>query len=357
MFLTVRLTLCALVFSIMTVPVAFGDEMSLLRKQATAGDAASQYLLALKYDTGDGVVQDYQEALSWYRKSAEQGMPAARNNLGVLYQLGQGAPQDFKEARSWYELAAEQGFAPAEYNLGLIYGGGMGVTQDYAKARFWYLRAAGRGSAAARSKLDGLPPIVTNTVAVVQAPAKNPTGTTPLAPDVQIRQSANQGSAEARTRMGKMYLSGVGAPRDLTEALRWFHLAADQGYAPAQNELGTMYFNGEGVTTNYAEALRCFLPAAEQGYSLAQNNLGVLYQQGLGGLIQDFPKSSLWFRLAADQCLICSQRNMGTLYFNGLGVPKNDQEARRLLTLAANQGDAAATILLKKVINGDPFAR
>jgi TPR repeat protein len=29
----------------------------------------------LAYETGDGVTQDYAEAVKWYRKAAEQGLP------------------------------------------------------------------------------------------------------------------------------------------------------------------------------------------------------------------------------------------------------------------------------------------
>ena len=46
---------------------------------------------------------------------------------------GQGVPQDYEEAIKWYRLAAEQGYASAQYNLGVMYDNGDGVPQDYAK--------------------------------------------------------------------------------------------------------------------------------------------------------------------------------------------------------------------------------
>ena len=45
----------------------------------------------------------------------------AQYNLGVMYDNGDGVPQDYKEAVKWYRLAAEQGDASAQYNLGLMY--------------------------------------------------------------------------------------------------------------------------------------------------------------------------------------------------------------------------------------------
>ena len=52
-----------------------------------------------------GVRQGDAEALKWNRKVAEQG--ATKINLGGMYRRGQGVPQDFAEAVKWYlRLAA-----------------------------------------------------------------------------------------------------------------------------------------------------------------------------------------------------------------------------------------------------------
>ncbi len=43
------------------------------------------------YDKGQGVPQDYAEAMRWYRSAAEQGNAKAQSNLGIMYLVGQGA--------------------------------------------------------------------------------------------------------------------------------------------------------------------------------------------------------------------------------------------------------------------------
>ena len=57
-------------------PWVFGQDpdplTGLLRRQAEQGDAEAQFNLGLMYTNGDGVPQDYQEAVSWYRKAAER---------------------------------------------------------------------------------------------------------------------------------------------------------------------------------------------------------------------------------------------------------------------------------------------
>ena len=49
---------------------------------------------------------------------AEEGDPLAQAALGVMYYHGQGIGQDFKEAVKWLQLAAKQGNVEAQYNLG-----------------------------------------------------------------------------------------------------------------------------------------------------------------------------------------------------------------------------------------------
>ena len=71
-------------------------------------------------------------------KAAEQGDAVAQFNLGVMYYGGEGVPQDYEEALRWYKLAAEQGYAVAQGNLGSSYSKGEGVTQDYVLAHMWY---------------------------------------------------------------------------------------------------------------------------------------------------------------------------------------------------------------------------
>ena len=49
------------------------SEYDSLLIEAEQGHASAQYNLALKYDNGEGVLQDYKEAVKWYTKAAEQG--------------------------------------------------------------------------------------------------------------------------------------------------------------------------------------------------------------------------------------------------------------------------------------------
>ena len=77
----------------------------------------AQYGLGYMYYEGQGVPQDYEEAVKWYRLAAEQGDAEAQCGLGEMYYGGEGVPQDYAEAIRLWKLAAEQGDEEAQYNL------------------------------------------------------------------------------------------------------------------------------------------------------------------------------------------------------------------------------------------------
>lgn len=163
---------------------------------AEAGDAESQYALAVLYDHGEGVPQSDVEALKWYGKAADQGHGMAMANLGVMYETGQGVAQDPARAADWYRKAADKGIAQARSNLGLLYANGMGVEQSDEQARRLFL------------------------------------------------QAADQGYADAQYLAGLFCLEGRGGEADRPQAHMWFSLAAAQGDDKAAKSLeqleGTM---------------------------------------------------------------------------------------------------------------------
>ena len=79
-----------------------------------------QFNLGNMYYNGQGVEQDYKQAVYWWQKSAEQGFATAQYNLGFMYAKGQGLEQDFVKAYMWFNISAYSGYpdAPiAKYNL------------------------------------------------------------------------------------------------------------------------------------------------------------------------------------------------------------------------------------------------
>ncbi len=72
------------------------------------------------YRKGQGVPQDYAEAVKWYRLAADEWDKAAQFNLGSMYEKGKGVPQDYANAAKWYRLAADQGLEKAAKGLEVL---------------------------------------------------------------------------------------------------------------------------------------------------------------------------------------------------------------------------------------------
>ena len=73
----------------------------------------------LAFGIGQAVWADDVPDLQKILRIAEQGYVPAQYILGMMYDNGQGVRQDYAEAVKWYRKAAEQGYAQAQYNLGL----------------------------------------------------------------------------------------------------------------------------------------------------------------------------------------------------------------------------------------------
>ena len=86
------------------------------------------------WEEGDAAYNrgDYATARHLLGPLADQGDTSAQNSLGVMYAKGQGVPQNYAEALKWYRLSAAHGNAFAQYNLGALYDNGEGVLNPIA---------------------------------------------------------------------------------------------------------------------------------------------------------------------------------------------------------------------------------
>ena len=94
-------------------------------------------------------------ALEGLKTKAESGDPDAQQELGVIYRNGEGVPQDYAQAMHWFLLAADRelvrgqnnlGAAAAQYNLGVMYKNGVGVPENKIAAYMWFYIATDYGS-------------------------------------------------------------------------------------------------------------------------------------------------------------------------------------------------------------------
>lgn len=340
---------------------------------AEKGNAHGEFHLGRRFEKGEGVEKDTEEAAKWYRKAAEQGHAAAQKSLGVMYIEGRGVEKDEAAGIDWLQKAAEQGDTETQGLLAFCYENGIGVERDLFLAAEWYKKAAERGSADAQVALgncyvDGLGVGKDLGEAMFwfgKAAAQGDEGSMAYLAKV-LPEAAKQGDPYSQNALGLCYLNGSGVTKDETEAVKWFRKAAEQEYAEAQNYLGECYVRGTGVEKDTEMALECFFNAMDQGHSkakdsymslrheLAENGdadaqyfLGVLYWQGMTltdntQVPEKNTKEGMkWLLKAAAQNNSGAQHYIGLAYFNGDGVGLDYVEAAKWFRKAAEQGDAS----------------
>src|SRR5271154_5822009 len=119
-----------------------GMTIAELQTAADNGNSHAMAVLGALYETGEGEVQDYSEALKWYRKAADKGDAAGQFRLGFCYIKGRGVPKDYSEGVKWFNLAANAGLSSAQTLLGDAYCKGLGVKKDEKQGFIWYQKAA-----------------------------------------------------------------------------------------------------------------------------------------------------------------------------------------------------------------------
>ena len=137
---------------------AYGGEEQPLSNEESEEELSVEDLNTIgdMYYFGDGVEQDYEEAVEWYKAAAGQDYDLAQYNLGHMYRNGYGVAQDYTKAIQWYKKAAEQGNSEAQNSLGDMYYFGDGVEQDYEEAIQWYRKAAEQGNGKAQNSLGDM---------------------------------------------------------------------------------------------------------------------------------------------------------------------------------------------------------
>jgi len=122
-----------------------GTDVNRVLNRANAGDPLAQYEMAVRYADGEGVPQNYQDAMAWFAKAAANGNEKAQCKLGLGYIKGIGVPHDEREAVIWFKRAANRGDIRAQSALSDVYLSGRGVPRDYVRAYTWANIAAGLG--------------------------------------------------------------------------------------------------------------------------------------------------------------------------------------------------------------------
>ena len=115
------------------------------RSGAALGNADALYMLSIFYKLGkiSVIERDDKEATRILKLASEKGSADAQNDLAFMYERGEGVAQNYAEAIQLYKLAAAQN--KVDIRLGRMYKEGKGVVQDYLRAHMWWNIGASNG--------------------------------------------------------------------------------------------------------------------------------------------------------------------------------------------------------------------
>jgi len=267
------------------------DELLKLSEQQ---EPIAWVILGNRYQDGEGVKQNNDEAFKWYKKSADAGEPWGINNLGVAYKNAWGVEKDLERATKLYHQSAKLGWLPAMGSYAYNLRWGLGIEKNIEDAVRWY------------------------------------------------RLGAERGDSYCQYNLAMYFRDAIGVEADDNKAVYWYQKAAEQNYSDALLSLGWMYDMGRGVEKDPSKGHDLYIQSAELGNSTAMNNVGLNYENGRSGVEKDLVKANEWYLKAAEAGNERAMFNLGSSYEYGTGFTKNWEEAKKWYLKAAEKGNKEA---------------
>ena len=188
--------------------------------------------LALMYDNGEVVEQNFSKAIEYYDlacQSKQLGRSCVR--MAQLYNRGQGTKQDYKKAAHGYQIACSQGLTDACNALGKLHTMGLGVDKDDLIAAGYFLYAC------------------------------------------------EKGDPEACGSVGYMYENGLGLSKTKERAAFFYRKTCDSAYYRGCIKLGRLYENNESQM-HIQQGINIATQACHSNEALACLFLARIYEEG-----------------------------------------------------------------------------
>ncbi|MGN6364722.1 tetratricopeptide repeat protein [Asticcacaulis taihuensis] len=147
---------------------------------------------------------------------------------------------------------------------------------------------------------------------------------------------------DAAMTLAKVYMVGLGVPRDAAEARRWYIKADDFGFMPATHTVGQIYEYGYAGEKAPSKALPYYKKAATAGYAPSMYALGQLYLSGDVGVTADPKQGAQWLLEAAKRGHAGALYAVGNMYDLGDVLPHDAQKAVVYYKEAALKGQPDA---------------
>jgi len=158
-------------------------------------------------------------------------------------------------------------------------------------------------------------------------------------------RGASEGDSICQLNAGNCYFYGIGSPKAPKKALHMYKRSAASKNALAQRAMGYFYRS----VGNFTKSMKMYLMAAENGDVHTQVALADWYYGQ-----EDYRNAVRWYNRASLSCVASEERSaarnaLGICFAKGLGVQKSLEQAKRMFTEAARDGNAHARVNLKSV--------
>lgn len=354
---------------------------------AQNGEPNGYFLLGFFYYQGEGVTQNFTEAIKWFKKAANNGLSNSYGFLGACYitqknyveainwfkkainngdccyadlgacylQLGkftEAIPwlkkgiddkkpeyyvslgqcyyflQNYTEAIPWLKKAADKGITDSYFTLGLSFY----FLKNYTEAIIWFEKAANNGVSQAYAYLGQTYYEQQNYSEAYKC----------------AKIAVDNGIESASFLMGIMLYYGHGVQQDYNQAFKWLKMAAGYGAYNAYDILASMYAFGQGTAQNPTEAFKCAKIAADNGIITSYFKVGTMYSNG-EGVEQNDQEAYKWIKKAAEAKDPYSYGALGIMYYQGIGTAIDLKEAYRIAKIGAEYEDPKAMALLARM--------
>jgi uncharacterized protein len=304
------------------------------KSAADAGDVPSMLLMARFYEGQFGFpeLKDAKESFAAYAKAAGLGDAGAMAALGSRFLSGDEKTRDEKKGREWLKKAIEA----KEYTAYLALGDyEENVKKDFKAALSEYERGkdAGQDDCVLRTAdfyIQGK--------GVEKDPARGM---------ALLEKAAETGNPNANFRLAVQSLSKE--KPDLLVGYKQLLAAANGNLAEAQNELGLLYLSGKLAAADGAAGIAWLTRATQGGYPQAQNNLATLYERGAAGVAQNMETAGQLYALAANQGHAAATLALARLLNEGTGTKADPVKAWAFAALAEERGAEDAKKLLDSI--------
>ena len=383
--------------------------LSVVLNEAEKGNPTAMHQLGDRYQKGDGVEQDMEEAVEWWKKAAEQGDVSATHNVGVYYYEHEDLPnakEYLKKAislgflDSYYtlafcylhnaavegnvqkgidclEAAAKKGHLESQWQLACIYHDGIYGTKDLDKARYWLDKCleaeypmAHYAMAGSLVHGDMYPKDLGKALEHYRKAVE--LGCHDADEDyISLRWYGNDGVEANREEVINVYKQLA----ESCDAVAWYNLycfyadetyeghdndlaadylqrSADAGYAEAIFQMGIQHWQEGLFHADHKKAFQYFVQAAQMGHVEARTWLGYCYKFGYG-IDKDINKAIELFTSAVEEGSRDAVRYLVSLYLygeEGILKPDNDK-ALEVLQPYKDCGDSEIDYLMAIVLN------